>query len=181
MDRRNILKLSNKNKGTAGCILLAAGFVLMLVSRNSLIFARWYSTHIYSIWVNITGRIMGTFPVSVSEVLLYVALFAAALSCFRLLVRCVKKCAGKSEIITWILDIYLLAGILFFLYVINCGINYQRESFAESAGIQLKEYSTEELKTVCLWLTEEVNSRSSEVRRDKEGMMLFAFYSRSQL
>ena len=66
--------------GMVGVGLLAAGFMLMLLARASGTFAHWYSTHIYRIWVNTTGRIMGVFPFSVSEVLLYLLILWILLS-----------------------------------------------------------------------------------------------------
>lgn len=57
------------------------------------------------------------------------------------------------------------------LYVVNCGINYHRTSFSESSGIKAEEYSVSELKEVCGWLTERVNTLSGSVTRDDEGIM----------
>lgn len=157
--------------GMVGGGLLAAGFLLMLAARASGAFAHWYSIHIYRIWVNTTGRFMGMFPFSVSEVLLYLLLLWILISVCRLTVGVIRKKKGRRQVEEWCMKLLLIAGVLFFLYVINCGINYQRESFAESAGIRTNEYSVEELTEVCSWLTEEINARSDEVPRDDEGIM----------
>lgn len=157
--------------GMVGVGLLAAGFMLMLVARASGTFAHWYSTHIYRIWVNTTGRIMGVFPFSVSEVLLYLLILWILLSACRMAVGIIRKKQGRQQAAEWCLKLLLIAGMLFFLYVVNCGINYQRESFAESVGIRTEEYSVEELTEVCGWLTEEINARSDEVPRDAAGVM----------
>lgn len=179
MDRKKgFPRLSNKGKGIAGCILLAAGIVLTFISRIFPAFAQWYSTHIYPIWVNVTGRVMGVFPFSVSEVLLYILIAAVILTFLILIVGNIRNVAKSDEknikglkFRTWIINIYLLACALAFLYVVNCGINYHRKSFAESTGIQMEEYSAEQLKEVCLWLTDEVNLRSNQVKRDGNGIM----------
>ena len=52
-----------------------------------------------------------------------------------------------------------------------CGVNYYRESFAESTGIRRDRYTVEELQEVCLWLTEEVNTWSAQVPRGQDGQM----------
>lgn len=160
-----IYTFSNKRKCAAGSVLFGVGFLLMYVSRISRTFAQWYSTHIYPVWVNTTGRLMGLFPFSVSEVLLYVLLCIAAISIFKIIVRRVRKCGERGEIFSWFGRAYVIAGALFFLFVINCGINYHRASFLESSGMRIKDYSAEELKSVCLWLTEEVNIRSGGGKR----------------
>ena len=171
MMKKRFADISNRKKCIAGSILFAAGFILMYISRISRAFAQWYSVHIYPVWVNLTGRLMGFFAFSVSEVLLYTVLLLTALTFLRLMVRAVKKRAGKKDFLTWGCGLYVLAGVLFFLYVLNCGINYHRESFSESSGIEMESYTAEELKSVCLWLTEEVNGLSADVVRDEGGVM----------
>ena len=70
------------------------------------------------------------------------------------------------------MGVFLLAASLFFLYVLNCGVNYHRESFSESSGIQVKDYTAGDLKEVCQWLTQKVNETSSQVERDQDGVMV---------
>ncbi len=169
--KKRFPKISNKRKCITGSILFAAGFALMYISRISRAFAQWYSVHVYPVWVNVTGRFMGIFAFSVSEVLLYTVLLIVILTFFRLVIRAVRKCAGKKDFLAWGCRLYILAGVLFSLYALNCGINYHRQSFSESSGIEMESYTAEELKSVCLWLTEEVNSLSGSVARDEGGVM----------
>ena len=61
--------------------------------------------------------------------------------------------------------------ILAVLYTTCCGINYQRRSFSEEEGIITYKYSAQDLKEICLWLTDEVNALSGEVERDSSGVM----------
>ncbi len=171
MMKRNLPEIPNKRKCAVGTIFLAVGFILMCMSRISRTFAQWYSTHIYPVWVNVTGRIMGIFAFSVSEVLLYAVLFAAAASLIRFLIKAVRKRAAKRDFLAWGCTLYVFAGLLFFLYALNCGVNYHRESFSESSGIEMESYTAEELKEVCLWLTKEVNGLSGSVERDADGVM----------
>ena len=151
------LKKDRKKKIT-GCALLAAGFVLFFISRISHGFAQWYSEHIYAALVGIIGRAAGLFPFSVSEMLLYALLICII----------VGVAARKRE---WIWNFFVAACLLFFLYVINCGVNYNKETFSEASGISLEEYSVEELEEACLWLTEEVNKSGRAVLRDEDGVM----------
>lgn len=163
--------ISNRGKCIAGSASVCVGFILMYISRISRTFSHWYSTRIYPVWVNVTGRFMSMFPFSVSEILLYTVLLMIVLTFLRLIVRAIKKRAVKKDFLVWSCNLYIFVGVLFFLYVVNCGINYHRESFSESSGIRIEEYSAKELKAVCLWLTGEVNSRSREVPRNAEGVM----------
>lgn len=161
----------NRIKGMTGCTLLAAGFALLFLSKIFHSSADWYSTHIYPIWVSITGRMMGIFPCSVSEILLYLLLIGIAAGGVRAGLRIARGKLWKQELGNYACTLFMTAGILFFLYVINCGINYQRESFSASTGMDTESYTVEELKEVCLWLTDEVNQLGSRVGRDEAGIM----------
>ena len=109
-------------------------------------------------------RITGMLPWSVAEILLYILLLLVLVTGIRLVVR---RGGGKR----WLVHILLAGSVLFFLYMAGCGVNYYRESFAESAGIQRARYTVEELQEVCLWLTEEVNTWSGQVSRGQDGQM----------
>ena len=180
-------KHKDKRKAITGCALLAAGIVLTILARSVEGLAQWYSTHVYPVWVNMLGRLMGMFPFSVAEILLYLFLLALLLSAGRLIVRLARlRCgrrkkspdgrekkvqAGKQLVSCWFSGLLLAAGILYFLYVACCGINYYRTSFSESSGIVAEEYTVGELTEVCQWLTAEVNDLSSQVERDDDGIM----------
>lgn len=176
-------RIETKQKGTkrikniqiklavSGFLIVVALF-LSLYARTSQEFAQWYSTHLYPVWVGSIGRLAGYLPFSLSEVLLYILIIILVVSIVRLMIAGIRKKRMLREAGRWCSDLVLLAGILFFLYVVNCGINYHRVSFAESSGIQVEEYSTEELRTVCLWLTEKVNEYSSQVTRNEDGEMI---------
>ena len=69
----------------------------------------------------------------------------------------------------WLND--FAASVLMFLYVADCGVNYRRISFSEKSDMQTSEYTAEDLKQVCIWLTEEVNARAGQVARDEAGEM----------
>lgn len=47
----------------------------------------------------------------------------------------------------------------------NCGINYHRNSFAESIRLKADTYTVDELKGVCVDLTERINTYAGQVER----------------
>ena len=171
-------------RGVAGCLLLAAGIILTALAANVDGPAQWYSRQVYPVWVNLWGRLCGIFPVSVAEILLYLLVAGFLLSLGRLIWRLIRagKCGSRQSkgqtplsrrqiLASWGSGFLLAAGVLYFLYVLNCGINYYRTSFSESSGITMETYSVEELTLVCRKLTEEVNERSGRVERDTDGVM----------
>ena len=161
-------------------MFLAAALILLTISRLSGSFAQWYGTHLYQVWVNIVGRFMNLFPFSVVEVLLYLLILVLAVTAVRLIIRLILKKDGATEISSWFSNLFLTAAILFFLYVLNCGINYNRISFSNSADIQAVEYTADELKEICRWLTGEVNVRADEMNRDEAGVMQLTDATRTE-
>ena len=146
-------------------LLAAAGATALLaLARCAEGFAQWYSENIYEVIVGSLGRVAGLLHFSVSEVLLYLVIAAAATFVIRLVLRKVRK----TEAAGWL----CLACVLFFMYAANCGVNYYKESFAESAGLEAGDYTVAELESVCRILTEELNGLADDVSRDAEGVMI---------
>ena len=115
------------------------------------------------------GRITGLFPFSVAEMGLYILLVWLAGRTVWLAAGSWRKKRGFAD---WRLfggKVLLLAGVLFFLYAVCCGVNYGRTSFAESSGLGTVSYSMEELKALCTELTERVNALSGQVSRNSRG------------
>lgn len=168
---------ANKRKGIISVILTAAAVFLSIAARKLPGFAQWYSTHLYPLWVGSIGRLMGYLPFSGSEMLLYILLICAVLWFVRLMRGYRKEVKGNNgkapaDVLSGGWNLILLVSVLFFLYVANCGINYQRNSFSESSGIQAEEYTVEELKEVCQWLTRKVAAYSDTVERGEDGGMV---------
>ncbi len=172
----------NRIKIGISILLAAVSVVLAVAARQAPGFAQWYGTHLYPVWVGSMGRVMGFFPFSVSEMLLYLLaacfLIGFVRKVFRRLAGLVYKPSSSrsrpfsinARRAVW--NMILLAAVLCFLYVANCGINYHKDSFSEISGISVEEYTAEELKEVCEWLTDRVAAYSGKVKRGTEGEML---------
>ena len=160
------MRLSKKDK----ILLLVSGVfatasVLLLALANYIPgFAQWYTVHLYDMAVNTMGRIFGLMPFSAVEILLYAAVVSLAV-CIAAVIR------RKLSVMRAAASLILAATLLFFLYTANCGVNYHRTSFAESAGIAAGDYSVNELAEVCLLLTEDVNQTAALVYRDEQHVM----------
>lgn len=170
-------KRRRKSRGirrvSAGSALGAGSLGLLWTAGRFPAFADWYSRNVYSALVSVIGRVSGVFPFSVSELLLYILLILLAAAIVRTVRRCRKE-GWKRATAEWICGIYLLAAILFFIYTVNCGINYNRVSFAETTGLDVRGGTAEELKAVCQKLTEDVNEMSGKVRRGEQGEMILS-------
>lgn len=160
--------MMRKDKFIISIVLAAVSAVLTAAARLAPGFAQWYGTCLYPLWVGSIGRVMGYFPFSVSEMLLYILLAYIVWN----IVKSVGRVTGGRGPAGQHVSLVLLAAVLCFLYVVNCGINYHGNSFSEISGIQAEEYTAGELKEVCQWLTEQVIACSGRVERGSEGEML---------
>lgn len=142
--------------------------------------AQWYSEHIYPWIVSLIGRFFGIFPFSVAEFLLYAGILLLVGSLVRIIYRLIKKKADKKEGLRYLRRLGIIALILAALYMINCGINYHRNSFAESIGLKADTYTVDELKGVCMDLTERVNTYAGQVERDADGVMVLSGNEREE-
>ena len=135
----------------------------MVAARFQPTFAQWYSTHIYPIFVSVIGRLSSMVSFSFVELSLYVMsllIIGTGIHALASARKTEKPSSSSMDFCTY----FFGACILFFLFVINCGINYQKESFADTAGLKVRPYSVEELTATCQWLTEEVNRLSAQVQ-----------------
>lgn len=162
-----------KRMYTAGGLLLADLIILFWV-RNTDGLAEWYSTHLYPIWVNTFGRLMRLVSFSVIEILLYLAVLVFGVWFLRFLRKVYKRSQDAVRYLkNGLCNLALTASILFTAYVLFCGINYYRDSFASIYGMEQQAYSTKELMQVCGIVKERVQELTGQVERDEKGRMVW--------
>lgn len=134
-------------------------------------FANWYFLHIYRYLSSAISWVTGLFPFSVVEFLLYIMIVVIVIVIGRTVHKLVRK-KGKFRpvFLNGSLNVLLFLGGLFFLYVINCGINYHRDSFIQLENIEETHYGRDELVTVCNTLTKEINQIQEKLQRGEDGL-----------
>jgi len=137
-------------------LLLLVSFLLLWGARTFPAFSDWYAKNVYPIFLNTFGRFFSVFPFSFIEMSLYIGIIL-------LIVMILKK---KFIMLSWIVS------ILFFLFVINCGIHYSRTPFSQVSRLEVGDYTLAELNDLCVSLTAELNYWSAQVERDKEGIAM---------
>ena len=138
----------NRSFLIAGAGLAAAAAALQAAARLVPGFADWYAHGIYAGLAGVFGRLFGLAPFSVVELLLYLLLISAAGYLFCQIRRPLRILSRAV----------FLAGLLLFLYMAGCGVNYQAAAFSRYAGIETGTYTVEELKALCAYLTGQVNA-----------------------
>lgn len=177
LERRSFLR--NKHKIWISFGLTLCGVVLSVLARYIDGFADGYYTYIYRYLSVVLAFIWNLVPFSVAEVILYVAGIAFIGSIlYGLLVMIRRKGHRKSYWLKVGCNFILTITATFFLFVIFCGVNYQKTSFAVKEGFSKKQYDIEDLSKVCRYLTEEINLLSeneivyTDIREDVRRAML---------
>lgn len=164
------LGTTEKRMLTGGALLAAAAVLLVLAGQTTKM-AEWYSLYVYPVFVFTIGRVSGLFPLSLSEICLYVLIVLFFGTLAHAVIRAMRSKQGGSVMLRWASGLFVAAAAMMFLFAINCGVNYQRIPFSEKSDMQISKYSAGDLKQVCFWLTKEVNARSGKVKRDENGIM----------
>ena len=142
--------------------LLCISLLLHLAARLVPGFAEGYAVHVYPVFVGTLGRLCSLVPFSVIEILLYAG---AALIVAGVVGVLLRKLSLKRALL-------LLARsliVVFLVFTLNCGINYQRLPFSERAGFVLQESTEEELIALCEFLAGEINEAAEEIALDEDG------------
>lgn len=147
--------------------LFVLSLLLNLAARIWCGFAEWYAVHIYPLWVGTLGRVCSMVPFSVVEVGIYLAVLLLAAGIVAVILRKLSPVRAAGILLR-----VIIAG--FFLFTLNCGINYQRTTFSERAGFQIQEFTEEELVDLCEFLVGEINEAAQEIDLDKDGHYLLA-------
>lgn len=149
----------------------AAAGLVYFASRNAS-FAEWYATNLYK-WLSLgVNFVTSLLPFSVAEILI---LLFALWVCIYIVKFVIKLIRGRSPrgrtVVRFFVNPVLLAGVLLFVFVMNAGINYYRQPFAEAAGLNVTKYSEQELADLCYYLASQANELRSGLKEDKDGVM----------
>lgn len=149
---------------------LAVG--LTYLSRTKDEFAEYYATHIYPYISSVFAHISNLFSLSLVEYLLFALGIFYIFSFFRGIIQIIrKKKKTKVLLASWGSKTIFLISLLLLIYVLNCGINYQRQTFSKVSGIIIEKHSKEELEQLCRWLAEQINETSKRIERDENGFV----------
>ena len=165
-----------KKKIVSSCILLASSILLYIIAMQVAGFATWYTSTVYTKLSVVFAWICNWFPISVSELLIYILLIVVVVGICRSMLN--KRDSVLDKLSRVGVNLLLGISILLFLYVINCGINYQSKSFAQKEQFSVSKYTKDELIKVCTMLTERINGLEDSLEKDKNGNVIIREDSR---
>jgi hypothetical protein len=148
-------------------ILLAPiSFILLWISQNSSYFAEMiFARKIYRGIACSVSFLSGKIPFSIMEIVIKLFLPMVLAGLVYLIIQLIKrKQRGKTAtyiLLLSLINIGCIASVIFFLYVVMAGINYNRYSFAQISGYTLENSSVQELYE----LDQSLAVRAAEVRK----------------
>ncbi len=162
----------------AAFILFAV--ILNITGRVCRPFTDFYVTYIFPLWAATYGRVTGTFPFSVGEWMLYLAVVMSFVLAFGGAVYGTfrKKLPDKWKRIykKYAFFYYWIFGIVCVIMTLNCFLLYQSSPISERYQIgagQGREYGISEITLVRDYVVEQANALSVTFDRDEKGYLVY--------
>lgn len=150
-------------------LLFPAGAFLAFFSARNPAFAESYANGFYSVWSLAWNRVSSLAPFSIAEFLVLLFLLFLLYRIVLFTVRMIRRRGRRARTaLRFAANAACLVSVLFFLYMLNCGINYYRYTFADVCGLSIQPSSEQELKGLCVRLRDSVNRLRKEVPEDSD-------------
>ena len=134
---------------------------------------RWFSQGLYPLLASGWGRVFGLLPFSAAQFLILLLPGLAIWYIIHMLLRIRRSPATRrGDIARLVSSVFCATGIVWFLFAMLCGLNYARESFAVSGGLNVHNSSAAELEVLCAELVARVNESAALVARDGQDRMI---------
>lgn len=160
---------NSKYKRLIFLILIPISFLLTQFVKNNLSFAEFYSTRIYPIIAQSIGFVIGLVSFSVGEILLILTVILLIIYSFLTVIKTIKLRSLKV-LKSYLINLAVAASLIYFFFVLFCGINYYRYEFTAYSGLEIKKSSKQELIELCDSLINDANETRSKLNTDENGI-----------
>lgn len=150
-----------------------AAILLIVLSMSCNGFAEGYATTVYPILSKLGNLLFAALPFSMAEILV-ILLLPVVLTYLIFCIISIKKSKGKGATALRVLMINPLCavGTLLLVFLLCCGINYYRDSFAETSGLPIQDSSRQEVAILYDELVKQANTQRSSLETDSEGNLI---------
>lgn len=142
----------------------------------------YYTAGFSKVFAKYVSFITGVFPFSLAEVLVWLLIISLIILFVRTLCRTLRSKLGRKNhtnkkaesILSALCRFLIFLGVIYFSFIVVWGINYNRSSFAEIAGLPVQGASNQELQELCERLIVQANSLRSGLNEDERGVLEIA-------
>ena len=155
---------SRKQIITLSILLITAGSIWLFSRRNDLV-EQLYSQSFYPVISNVLRAGFGWIPFSIGDLLYAALIIYFARQLIRLITIIRKRTYGSLNIISILRRFIIRILLLYVVFNILWGLNYDRRGIAFQTGISQEKYTREELLHITGLLVKEVNACKEGMRQ----------------
>ncbi|MGL4346244.1 MAG: DUF3810 domain-containing protein [Cellulosilyticaceae bacterium] len=157
-------------------ILLLIPIAMLLgywYTKNPIAWEKFYSLGINKSTIRILSLSFGLFPFSVFELLVALAIISLIIYMVYILVSLFRRIPHKGTfVLRGFCNLLAASAIVYFVFMAFWGLNYKRPHFSVVNGVEVRDYTPEELGKLYSYLLQQADKVRQDLPEDAQGMML---------
>lgn len=114
----------------------------------------------------------GIAPFSIAEIIVILFIISFTIFFIKGVVgKVIGRKRGNKGLGSYLLNLVLFLGVVYFCFVLIWGLNYNRQSFSEIAGLKVEAVAQQELQELCITLINRASSLRKQIVEDENGVM----------
>jgi hypothetical protein len=163
------MRFGGSKKGLFACLLILFSIAINIYSSNAARVENGFSAHFYQSISKILRILFGWLPFSFGDLLYLVLVIFLAIKIFQLF-RFVfvkkRRVNIKEKLKAGFITTLIFSSIIYILFNIFWGINYNRQGIAQQLNLNIEKYSIEDLKCMNELLVEKINSSKMIIEKN---------------
>ena len=165
--------LNRRRAGLALALLLLTIVVLrVLAAFNPEIVEHGYSRSIYPRIAAVLSSVTGTIPFSIAEIVVVIVIVSVLIAAVRAVRRIRRAPSPRRALGDSILRTAIAASLVYLVFLILWGFNYQRSPLASSVGLAMAPPQPGELAAACAELIQESEKLRAGLPEDTSGVTM---------
>ncbi len=149
-------------------IALAISCILLHLLCNNKFWVEHYYSNGFFVWFSKILRIsLGSIPFSIGDILYGLAFLWLVWMFFKWVRNIIKKKGSGKTIKSRIVSFFIFCTIVYLVFNIFWGVNYNRKGIAFQMQLDIKKYDSADLKTLNGILLDKINSTKQVVEQNK--------------
>lgn len=145
-------------------VLALISTLLYQLGKYNSSFIEWYRRYLLvPVLARVYSRIMGIFPFSIAELLLIAVIPALVGLTVYFVIQLVRREKKKIFLLQALINTGVAVSLIYSVFLLFCGIYYNRMSIGKYLGYEVQESTTQELYQACMSLAEQANQLAEQV------------------
>lgn len=142
--------------------LVPVSLFLTVYARFYMSFAEFYAVKVYPAFASTVGYVTSKPAVSVAEITIVILVLLLLIYTVSMIANTVKH-RTSDFFKVYSVNILSFGAVLYFIFVLFCGLNYYRYEFTFYSGLEIRESSKDELVILCQKLINDANSMRTKL------------------